>query len=307
MKSNRNLYYGQAVLRVMWRKGVFLVLVLLQGIVLKAQMVKTFQIEKNSSFDKVKFTFSSTDGTCLIGAGDKPGVMELESDKVQRDAPEYSEEIVDRTKEVSVSLPKEKNAALTSSISRNMFSSRTDKYTWKVYLSKILPMDLRLNYAVGDTYIDLSDLPVEKLKMKSGSANVRVNYDTNKGNKVEMDTFLIRVDMGTFDGKNLYLCNSKKIIADVGFGKVRMDFADAKEMHSSVKATVCAGKLEVILPGHEVPVKININDSPLCHITIPRNFEKVSDNVFISPGFDATQTNYVSFDVDVALGNIIFK
>ena len=189
-----------------------------------------------------------------------------------------------------------------------MFSSQSvDDYTWKVYLSKIKPLDLNLNYAIGDTYIDLSDLPIEKMKMRSGSANVRVNYKKGKGNLMEMDTFLIKVDMGTFEAKNLHLCNANNIITDVGFGKVKMDFEDAKNINTDVSATVGAGRLEVLLPRESIPVKININDSPLCHVKIPRRFEKVADNVFVTPGFNEEEANFINFSIDVAVGNIVFK
>jgi hypothetical protein len=189
-----------------------------------------------------------------------------------------------------------------------MFSKQSvDDYTWKVYLSKCKPMDLNLNYAVGDTYIDLSGLPVERLKMHTGSANVSVNYNSNEGNQLEMDTFLIQVDMGTFKAKNLHLSRSEKVIADVGFGTVHMDFKDAESISTDVSASVGAGKLEVILPTSDVPVRININDSPLCRIKMPKEFSKFSDNVFTNMEIAGGSDNYLTFNVDVAVGNIIFK
>jgi hypothetical protein len=168
-------------------------------------------------------------------------------------------------------------------------------------------MDLDLSYAVGDTYIDLSDLPIEQLKMRTGSANVTINYTEGLGNQLQMDTFLIKVDMGTFEAKNLHLSNANHIITDVGFGKVKMDFEAASYLHTNVHASVGAGKLEIILPGDNIPVRININDSPLCHIKMPKEFELLADNVYVSPGFNDELVNQINFNVDVAVGNIIFK
>jgi len=235
-------------------------------------------------------------------------VMDIYSNTSEERAPKYVERIINRTKEVSVALVENDNASLSSSISRHMFSSpAVDEYTWKVYLSKLKPLDLDLNYAIGDTYIDLSDLPIEKLKMRSGSANVKVNYRSGYGNLMEMDTFFIKVDMGTFEANNLYLCNSNNIITDVGFGKVKMDFEDAEHINTTVTASVGAGKLEVILPQDAVPVRININDSPLCNIKMPGNFTQVEENIFETPGFSADNSNWLNFNVDVAVGNIVFK
>ena len=168
-------------------------------------------------------------------------------------------------------------------------------------------MDLDLNYAVGDTYIDLSDLPIERLKMRTGSANVKINYTEGFGNQLEMDTFLIKVDMGTFEAINLHLSNANYIITDVGFGKVKMDFEDAEYIRTDVHASVGAGKLEIILPMHNIPVRININDSPLCNIKIPEEFVVSTDNIYVSPGYAENQLNQINFNVDVAVGNIVFK
>jgi hypothetical protein len=122
-----------------------------------------------------------------------------------------------------------------------------------------------------------------------------------------MDTFLIKVDMGTLTAKNLHLSRSSKVIADVGFGSVYMDFKDAQNISTTVLASVGAGKLEVILPSGDIPVKININDSPLCRIKVPSGFSKSKENEFTNQTFTDNSVNYLTFNVDVAVGNIIFK
>ena len=122
-----------------------------------------------------------------------------------------------------------------------------------------------------------------------------------------MDTFLIRVDLGSFEAKNLHLCQSSNIITDVGFGKVKMDFGDAQHINTNVSATVGAGKLEVILPQENMPIRINVNDSPLCNIKIPKGYERIEENVFASPEFPDNPSDGINFSIDVAVGNIIFK
>lgn len=291
----------------MWRNGILLTLAFSASFVLKAQLNNSFTVSDNQEIDKVKFSLNSTSGQGVIESGLKASLVDIHStsDVVE---PHYNERIIDRTKEVTVALGEENNASLSTTITKRMFSTQSvEDYTWKVYLSKLKPLDLDLNYAIGDTYIDLSDLPIEKLKMRSGSANVKVNYKNGLGNLLEMDTFLIKVDMGTFEAKNLHLCNSSNIITDIGFGKVKMDFEDAQVINTNVKASVGAGKLEIILPIGAIPVKININDSPLCQIKMPRNFVNISENVFVSPGFEEGQLNAINFSVDVAVGNIVFK
>ena len=292
----------------MWRNGFLLILAVTGSFALKAQYGNSISVANNPSFDKVKFSLSATNGQCVIEPGQLLNVLDIHSSADGADEPKYEERIVDRTKEVSIALGSNSSGDLSETISRRMFGAgpNEDK-TWKVYLSNLKPLDLDLHYTIGDTYINLSDLHVEKLKMRSGSANVQVNYEKGRGNLAQMDTFLIKVDMGSLEANNLYLCNSSHIITDVGFGKVKMDFKDAEVIRTNVSASVGAGRLEVILPEQSIPVRININDSPLCQIKMPKEFQKVSENVFVTPGFDETIEDGLDFSVDVAIGNIVFK
>lgn len=292
----------------MWRKSLLLTLVAMTSFALKAQYQNTYTVSDNQEFDKVKFSFNATNGQCTIEPGQDVSIMDIHNKTEHASSPRYEEKIINRTKEVKVEAAEEHTSTLGSTISRRMFSTQSvDDYTWKVYLSKLKPMDLDLNYAVGDTYIDLSDLPIERLKMKTGNANVIINYKNGLANRLQMDTFMISVDLGTFEARNLHLSRSKNIIADIGFGKVEMDFGRAKEIQTEVKASVGAGNLEIILPKEGIPVRIDVNDSPLCQIKIPKGFEKSSNNGFVTPGFDGNETNYINFSVDVAVGNIVFK
>ena len=292
----------------MRRDGLLFLLVFLTSFVLKAQYNNSYSVSDNQDFDKVKFSLNSTNGQCSIEPSQEVDIMDIHSNSDGTSEPLYEEKIINRTKEVKVKFTEEHETSLSSTISKRMFSSQSvDDYTWKVYLSKLKPMDLDLNYAVGDTYIDLSDLPIERFKMRTGSANVKVNYKKGLANQLEMDTFMIKVDMGTFEAKNLHLSKSSNIIADVGFGKVKMDFENAQIIKTMVVASVGAGKLEIILPRENIPIKINVNDSPLCQIKIPKEFIESSDHVFVTPGFNENETNYINFSVDVAVGNIIFK
>jgi hypothetical protein len=291
----------------MWKNGLMFFLALSLGHAVNAQVKNSFVISDNQDFDKIKLSLKASEGQCYIEPGQQTTQTNIEQVSKDNTSPTYEEKIVARTKQINIQLDDEE-ASLGSSISKRMFSRQSlDDYTWKVYLSNYKPMDLDLNYAVGDTYIDLSGLPVERLKMHTGSANVSVNYKADQGNQLAMDTFLIKVDMGTFKAKNLHLSRSRKVIADVGFGTVHMDFEDAESISTDVSASVGAGKLEVILPTSDVPVRININDSPLCRIKMPNEFKKSSANVFTNIDSTGGSDDYLTFNVDVAVGNIVFK
>lgn len=292
----------------MWISGFLVVVFLAANSLVHAQNTISLSFSDNPDFDKVKFSLTAIDGQCYIKSGNEPSVMNIERLSEDMAKPEFEEIIVERTRQINVKLDDKQSKSLGSTISRKMFSNQyVDNYTWKVHLADIKPMELDLNYAVGDTYIDLSGLPIEKLKMNTGSANLKINYEPNRGNLILMDTFSIKVDMGTFTAKNLHLSKSGNVIADVGFGSVYMDFKEARSIATAVVATVGAGKLEVVLPSDDIPVKININDSPLCRIKIPAGFKKSTNNEFTNQAFENYNVNYLTFNVDVAVGNIVFK
>ena len=291
----------------MWRSGIVILMACTYSFALRAQLHNSFTVSDNSNFDNVQFSLNASQGKCFIEGGHNSNLIDIRSNTEETKAPKFNEHIDGRTKQVTLELASEESSSLGSSLSSMFGTSQEDDYNWKVFLSDLKPLALDLNYAIGDSYIDLSDLPIKKLKMRSGSANVKVNYNHGMGNKMEMDTFLIQVDMGTFEAKNLHLCNSAQIITDIGFGKVQMDFEGADKLKTNVKATVGAGKLEVLLPSSHIPVKININESPLCHIKIPEEFERIGDDVFVSQGYDENVKDQINFNVDVAVGNIVFR
>ena len=277
------------------------------GVSFKIHGQNVFSVSDDHNFQKVKFSICATDGQCFIESGEKQGLLNIQRSSDSETVPTFEEKIVGNTKEISVKLNDREKESISATISRRMFSKQSvDDYTWKVYLSKLKPMDLDLTYAVGDTYIDLSDLPIEKLKMKTGSANVKVNYKKGLANQLKMDTFMIRVDMGTFEARNLHLSRSENIIADVGFGSMHMDFGSAETLSTNVTATVGAGRLEIILPPSEISVRININDSPLCRIKIPKDFAKSDDSEYLSNNHTDDADNFLTFNIDVAVGNIVF-
>jgi len=289
------------VLGVMWKKSVVLASVLFSSYYTIAQ--QPISVSTNNDYDNVKVALNATDGHCHIGPGTNSNPVHIEKPA----NPLIEERINGRTKEINIRLSETTETTFGSVISKKLFSTQqVDDQGWKVYLSAAKPLDLNLAYAVGDTHLDLSGLSIERLKLNTGSANVFVNYKNGRGNTSIMDTMLINVDMGSLETKNLHLANSRIILADVGFGSVLLDFEDAASFTTSVDASVGAGKLEIMLPSSQIPVKININNSPLCRVKIPANFTRISDHEFVSNN-NLSNAGYINFNVDVAVGHVIFR
>ena len=176
-----------------------------------------------------------------------------------------------------------------------------------MYLNDTKPFLLEMNYVIGNANIDLSGLSVKNLKINTGSADVNVGYSTGLENMVDMDTFYVKVDLGSVHARNLGLAKTKVVIAEVGFGNVMLDLSTAPFVPNAIKGSVGAGNLVIILPSEETPVLVKIKDSWLCSVHLPTSLKKVGNNMFANASYTKAAKNTLTFDLDVSMGNIIFK
>ena len=210
---------------------------------------------------------------------------------------------------IKLALEQESQRGVGKKISYQVFGSddRPSEKFWKVYLTESTPYSLNLDYGLGNANIDLSGLSVEKLKINTGSADVNITYGTGIENKVTMDTFFIKVDMGTVTAQHINLAKSKVVVANVGFGNMYLDFSDKPTTSNHIIGSVGAGNLTIQLPSDEVPVVVKINDSWLCSLNLSKSLKKVGTNKFANASYSKNAKNALNFDLDVSMGKIIFK
>jgi hypothetical protein len=123
-----------------------------------------------------------------------------------------------------------------------------------------------------------------------------------------MDTFFVKVDMGSVNAKNLSLARPKYVVANVGFGNVMLDLSTAPEVSNHIKGSVGAGNLVILLPADgSVPVMVKIKDSWLCSIKLTDDLKETSANTYANAAYAKNPKNALTFDLDVSLGNIVFK
>lgn len=275
------------------------------------QIKKYYTVENSNSFDNVDLTLSGGSGTCYIRPTPNNHPVYIYGKSTSNAFSPSCESVLDnRTQRVNVNfLDGELNESSTRSVMFNMFGndSGLNENQWHVYLSKKKPVSLNLNYGMGNAYVDLSGLAVEKLNITTGSANVNVGYISGQYNQQEMDTFSIQVDLGQLEARQIALSNAKTIIADVGFGSLYLDFTNKSLVKSNVNATVGAGNLTVNANESINPMIIYIHHSPLCRIQISKNFTEIRKNVFVNRLYDQDAENLITFNIDVTMGNIIFK
>ena len=294
----------------MWRHIVLTGVALLCGVVVYAQTIKHFAVDNTREFKKIVLNYSTTSGTCYLSPAQKSDAFSVYSNK---DIDEYNHsfdrQIVDKVCFVDVKIEDKTNESFSQSISYKVFNNPKsfDESLWKVYLNEDKPYELNLNYGIGEAYVDLSGLSVEKLNINTGSANVNVGYLSEIGNQTKMDTFNVKVDLGSLQMRKTNLANAKVIIADVGFGNVFIDLSDPPSTSSYIEASIGAGNLEVLVPKSGTGIKVVIHDSMLCQVKLSKSFVEIEPDIFVNGNYEEGGTDQLIFDIDVSLGNVLVK
>jgi len=273
------------------------------------QIKKQFTVEDSKDCENVKLCLKANSGNCFIKPGQNTDILDVFSNQDEANySHNFKKEINGKTCEVILRLDENNTEGVSQSISTRFFGAEKTptEHFWKMYLTESKPYLLELNYGVGNANVDLSGLSIKKLKINTGSADVNVSYSSLE-NKVDMDTFFIKVDLGSVNIKNLNLSRSRNVIADVGFGNITLDFSNRPLVSNKIKGSVGAGNLVIMLPAEETPVLVKIHDSWLCSVKMPSYLKKVNDNTFANATYTRDSKNALTFDVDVSMGSIVFK
>ena len=274
-----------------------------------AQEKKHYFVEENPHAEKVVFSFTASSGSCEIKPTSHKSLVNIyEKSMHHGDDATFNSFLNNGIQIVNYEFYEEKSEGIGKKISSGMFSGSSShkEHMCNIYLSQETPFQLNLNYGIGDAKIDLSGLAVEQVKIKTGSADVNVSCLSGQLNRVEMDTFYVKVDMGELNIDQMNLSNAKNIIADIGFGNLEMNFGEKSHNSSHIKANVGAGSMKIQIAKENMPVIIHVNNSPLCNVKLTRNFKEIEDNVFVNKAYSQDAENVLTFNVGVALGNITF-
>jgi hypothetical protein len=275
------------------------------------QIKKHFTVEDNTACESIKLQIKANSGNCFIKPSHNPEVLNVFGNQQPGDySHHFRKEVKGKVCEVFLALEDVANKGFSQSISYKVFSSEKPTYDklWKMYLTDNKPYDLEFFYGLGMANIDLSGLSVKNLKINTASADVTVGYYNQIENIVEMDTLALKVDLGSVSAKNISLAKSKYILADVGFGNVMLDFSTTPVVGNTIKGSVGAGNLVIILPTNsQAPVSVKIKESWLCSVKMPKAFTKLSDGTYVNEADQKDSKNALNFDLDVSMGNIVFK
>lgn len=275
------------------------------------QIKKQFTVEDTPSCENIRLCVKANSGNCFIKPSHDPEILNVFSNQTEAAyAHNFRKEVKGKTCEVLLNLEEVQAEGLSQTISTRFFGPSekpASEKLWKMYLSDSKPYFLELNYGVGNANIDLSGLAIKTLKINTGSADVNVGYYSALENQIDMDTFFVKVDLGSVNVKNINLSRTRFVMADVGFGNMTLDFSNKPLVSNKIKGSVGAGNLTIILPSEDTPVLVKIQDSWLCSVKVPVSLKKIAENTFANAAYTKGAKNALVFDLDVSMGNIVFK
>jgi hypothetical protein len=274
------------------------------------QIKKQFTVETPEGCQSVDLRLKAKTGNCFVRPSQNEDILNIYSNQdLEEYGHSFKQEVRDGTLYLKLALEQEGDKGVGQMISSQVFGSEekvSDKL-WKVYLTDTKPYSLDLSYGLGSANVDLSGLAISKLKINTGSADVNVSYSSGLENKIDMDTFFVKVDVGSLNVKQLHLSRSRNILADVGFGSMMLDFSSKPLVNNHVVGSVGAGSLVILLPSSDIPVIVTINESWLCSISLSKSLQKIGQNTFANAAYASNPKDALTFDLDVSLGNITFK
>jgi hypothetical protein len=293
--------------RKIWLTGCGIAIV---GLAL-GQIKKQFTVEDSPSCESIRLVVKANSGNCYIKPSQNSEILNVFSNQTEASyAHNFRKEVKGKVCEVFLNLEEVHSEGLSQTISTRFFGASekesSDKL-WKMYLTDNKPYFLEFNYGVGNANIDLSGLAVKNLKISTGSADVNVGYYSALENQIDMDSFFVKVDLGSVNVKNLNLSRTRFVMADVGFGNMTLDFSNKPLVGSKIKGSVGAGNLTIILPNNDTPILVKIQDSWLCSVKVPSSLKKVAENTFANAAYSKNAKNSLVFDLDVSMGNIVFR
>lgn len=274
-----------------------------------SQLKKFYMIKDSPSFDTVDFYLKATAANCLIKQSleDNDPLAIYGNPNLEKINPSFKHKVYNNTCYAKLELDEYNSSSFGDRFTFAMSSNMEENDFWKVSFSEDKTYRLNLNYGFGNADVDLTGSAIQQFKLRSGSADILVGYEDENFNPIKMDTFYVKADFGSIVAKHMELARAKNVITKIGFGNVLLDFGRPLKEACRVDASVGAGNLEIILPSASAPVIIYVRESPLCSIRLSKDFEEVEKNVYVNRSYKVDAENLLTFDVDVALGQVHFK
>lgn len=271
-----------------------------------AQFVKEYRVAEKTGIEKVSLNFSSYKSETQVKRSSGLDPLRIHGHLLQANIlPDFRSTSSKNQVVASLIHKNIESDNLGKSITSKLFSSSTGfDHSWDVGLTSNYAYDLDFNLGLGTADFDLSQLAISTLKIKSASADIFIHYGMNLPNLVGMDTLLVTLNMGAVDLHQAQLTQAKKVIIEVNYGQISLNYGQSQTYKGQVIAAVAGGTIYLKLPPESSPIKIRMKTTPLCRTSLPDYLRAIGEDTFVTKGYSASDPRLLEFVLDVGVGAI---
>jgi len=276
------------------------------GILAHAQFVKEYKISESPEVERVALHFSSYNSLTKVKESTSPAPVYIHGHLLKSTIlPEFRSSIAKDVVDVTLVHKNIETDNLGRTITSKLFLSENEEnHTWDIQLADDYSYLLDFNLGMGNADFDLSQLSISKMKVKSASADISIHYGALRANQVAMDTLLVTLNMGKVDLQQANFLQSKKVIIEVNYGEISLNFSEGTPVKSQILAAVTGGSLYLKLPPESTPMRIQLKTTPLCRTVLPDYLRAVGEDIFVSKGYVTNHPALLDFVLDVGVGAV---
>lgn len=294
----------------MFKKLCLLIfLIPLAGTWVHAQFVREYRVAAKDGIEKVTLNFSTYKSQTQVKRTTGMDPVTIHGHLLQANIlPDFRSSTSKNGVTASLVHKNIESDNLGKSITSKLFSTSTGfDHTWDVGLASDYAYDLEFNLGMGTADFDLAQLAVATLKIKSASADVSIHNSSATPNLMGMDTLLVTLNMGTVDLLQAQQTQAKKVIIEVNYGQINLNYGLGQTSKGQVIAAVGGGMIYLKLPPVSNPVKIRMKTTPLCRTSVPEYLRAIGEDIFVTKGYAPSDPRLLEIILDVGVGSITIE
>ncbi len=173
--------------------------------------------------------------------------------------------------------------------------------TIKTLLPTSVPVNLELEFGMGEANIDLTELMINELTLDIGMGTLELTI--NEANTEICKDLTIETGLGNFAGTGIGLLRPESISIEVGLGDAKIDLSDPIDHDVDIEIEVSLGDVELILPDN-VNIVAKVHEHFLSDVDLEDLVKK--RNKYVSSKWDDGRPT-IMLDISVGVGSIELK
>ncbi len=171
---------------------------------------------------------------------------------------------------------------------------------WELELAPV-PMELELELGASSASLDLGGLPLRRLRLAQGAADLTLDFD--RPNPVEMSALTYNGGASRATLRSLANANTSRVEVYGGGGAFDLDFSGKLRRDLSVKVEAGAGEVTLSFP-READVEVTTHTG-LALVDFRGTWNRPSEHLYRHPGQRADRGPRITVDAAVLAGKLL--